>query len=685
MSINFRAFAPHDIRLGQEERPVVKNNHQSARPGLFICGDLAGHPTLQTSIKDGTETARAVANWLSGKDSRSPHDYDVVICGAGAAGISAALEARQLKLRAVVLEKSRIANTIVNFPAGKKIWVRQERADQRPLLWLDNCTKEELLQKWAAIIQQEKIIIHEGKEVIEIADTAGGFAVKTADGTAYAGAAVIVAIGRSGNPRHLKVPGEDRDHVHHMLLHPDGYAGKKIMVVGGGNSAIEAANMLAERGAEVTMSYRQENFFRITAQNRQEIQKNIDSNRIKTYFNSGVTAIADNTLTLVTGTTSKTLPADEVFILIGAEPPKKLLAQFGVTFENAWSLARMGKMAAVMACVLLVYAFSKWSNGTSLQEFPFSLLGKASAVFSGWLTPGLIKTLLYTLVVIVFGIPALMRWRQMPRISTYQTWRYAAIFTAQGFFLCAAPEFIIKIFDPANYWRFYGVVMPFPLVYEIFFYRPPLFWIVLCALAVFVAMPLFVYWHGKRFCSWICGCACLAETLGDRYRHYAPQGDSSRKIEQPIMWFILLWAVLSAALFLILQGGSGSTPWYVRTYSYLVDFWLAAVIGIGTYFFLGNRIWCRFFCPLAHYMRLLSAWYGKFRIKPADRCIACGECSRYCQMGIDVMKFALRDTPVNNRNSSCIGCGVCVSVCPMDNLTMGERFPNEEQYFKLKS
>jgi ferredoxin-type protein NapH len=288
-------------------------------------------------------------------------------------------------------------------------------------------------------------------------------------------------------------------------------------------------------------------------------------------------------------------------------------------------------------------------------------------------------------MVIVFGIPALMRWRQMPRISTYQTWRYAAIFTAQGFFLCAAPEFIIKIFDPANYWRFYGVVMPFPLVYEIFFYRPPLFWIVLCALAVFVAMPLFVYWHGKRFCSWVCGCACLAETLGDRYRHYAPQGDSSRKIEQPIMWFILLWAVLSAALFLILQGGSGSTPWYVWTYSYLVDFWLAAVIGIGTYFFLGNRIWCRFFCPLAHYMRLLSAWYGKFRIKPADRCIACGECSRYCQMGIDVMKFALRDTPVNNRNSSCIGCGVCVSVCPMDNLTMGERFPNEEQYFKLKS
>ena len=236
-----------------------------------------------------------------------------------------------------------------------------------------------------------------------------------------------------------------------------------------------------------------------------------------------------------------------------------------------------------------------------------------------------------------------------------------------------------------HYWRFYGVVMPFPLVYEIFYYRPPVFWIMLCAGAAFAALPVFVYWHGKRLCSWICGCGCLSETLGDRYRHYAPQGDLSRKIEMPIMRVILIWVAVSAVLFLVTQGGTGNKPWYVSSYSYLVDFWLAAVIGIGTYFFLGNRVWCRYFCPLAHYMRLLSAWYGKFRIKPADRCIACGECSRYCQMGIDVMKFALKDTPVNNRNSSCIGCGVCVSVCPMDNLTMGERFPNEEQYLKLKS
>ncbi|MCX5898793.1 MAG: NAD(P)-binding domain-containing protein [Proteobacteria bacterium] len=684
MSINFRSFVPHDIRLGQEGRPVVNNDHQSARPGLFICGDLAGNPTLKTSIRDGYESMRSLASWIEERGRKGKHDYDVVICGAGGAGLAAALEAQKLGLKTVVLEKTRAANTVFNFSAGKKIWARQEQVELDTSLWLDNCTKEELLEKWRDIIRDEQIHVQEGRDLKDITNADNGFVVSTTDGSHYTCAAVLLAIGRSGNPRTLRVPGEDQDHVHHMLLHPSGYAGKKILVVGGGNSAIEAANALIVHGAQVRISYRQEGFFRITAINRQDIEDNLKNSRIQVYFNSQVTSIQKDSATLAIGKNSQTLPADEVFVLIGADPPKKLLSSLGVTFENSWPISRFINMVVVFALVWFFYAFAKWGDGTSLQEFPFGLLGKSSDVLPRWLNPGLLKTLLYTLVVISFGIPALVRWRGMPRISTYQTWRYVSIVVAQAFFLFIFPEFIIKIFDQVNYWRFYGVVMPFPLVYEIFFYRPPVFWIALCAGAAFVALPVFVYWHGKRLCSWICGCGCLSETLGDRYRHYAPQGDLSRKIEMPIMWVILIWAAVSAVLFLVTQGGTGNRPWYVSSYSYLVDFWLAAVIGIGTYFFLGNRIWCRYFCPLAHYMRLLSAWYGKFRIKPADRCIACGECSRYCQMGIDVMKFALKDTPVNNRNSSCIGCGVCVSVCPMDNLTMGERFPNEEQYLKLK-
>jgi thioredoxin reductase len=222
MALNFRAFAPHDIRLGQEGRPVVNDDHQSVRPGLFICGDLAGNPTLKTSIKNGYESMRSIASWMENRGERGQHEYDVVICGAGGAGLAAALEAQRLHLKTIILEKNKIANTVVNFHTGKKIWARQEQVELDTRLWLDNCTKEELLEKWAAIIQKEQILIHEGKELQEIENEATGFAVSTSGGSCYTCAAVLLAIGRSGNPRHLNVPGEDAGHVHHMLLHPAG-------------------------------------------------------------------------------------------------------------------------------------------------------------------------------------------------------------------------------------------------------------------------------------------------------------------------------------------------------------------------------------------------------------------------------------------------------------------------------
>jgi hypothetical protein len=227
------------------------------------------------------------------------------------------------------------------------------------------------------------------------------------------------------------VEGEDQEHVHHMLLHPGGYEDKNILVVGGGNSAIEAANTLAATGALVQISYRQEDFYRITSINRKEIDDNLNSGRIKVYFNSQVTSIKKDVVSLEIGKTSQTITADEVFVLIGAEPPKKLLASIGITFENSWSVSRLINMVVVFALVWLFYAFAKWNDGASLQEFPFGSLGKSSDIFPPWINPALIKTLLYTLVVICFGIPALLRWRGMARIRNYQTWRYAVILVSQ--------------------------------------------------------------------------------------------------------------------------------------------------------------------------------------------------------------------------------------------------------------
>ena len=109
----------------------------------------------------------------------------------------------------------------------------------------------------------------------------------------------------------------------------------------------------------------------------------------------------------------------------------------------------------------------------------------------------------------------------------------------------------------------------------------------------------------------------------------------------------------------------------VAIYRILADVWLVGILPVTLYPFLGGKIWCRYWCPLAKLMHLYSRWFGKFKITANDKCIACGECSRNCQVGIDVMNFALKQNELNNRNTSCIGCGICVSVCPMDVLSFG--------------
>ena len=134
---------------------------------------------------------RSLASWIEERGRRGKQDYDVVICGAGGAGLAAALEAQKLGLKTVVLEKTRAANTVFNFSAGKKIWARQEQVELDTSLWLDNCTKEELLEKWAAIIKDERILIHAGKDLKEIKDEDSGCKVSATDGSRYSCAAVL--------------------------------------------------------------------------------------------------------------------------------------------------------------------------------------------------------------------------------------------------------------------------------------------------------------------------------------------------------------------------------------------------------------------------------------------------------------------------------------------------------------
>jgi polyferredoxin len=295
-----------------------------------------------------------------------------------------------------------------------------------------------------------------------------------------------------------------------------------------------------------------------------------------------------------------------------------------------------------------------------------------------------------------FGIEAI---RKYP--SRFQKMRYASLIFFQTAFFFAIPEFLAPaIFAAADWgweaWRTYGLVYAWPLAsYAI---RTPFaatapgdlpswtypatpqvhaffFW---WAVAVtFVAIPVYVRFFGKSFCTWICGCGGLAETLGDRWRHLAPKGPVAQK------WEWMAYPVLAASF---VVGGlvvadifhfaksetfrnamTFSTAWY----DLIVDFWLIAVIPVALYPFFGGKIWCRYWCPLAKYMQVLSGWFGKAKITANENCIGCGQCSRYCQVGIDVQSFAQKRRTLDNTNSSCIQCGICIQVCPMDVLKFG--------------
>jgi pyruvate/2-oxoglutarate dehydrogenase complex dihydrolipoamide dehydrogenase (E3) component len=218
----------------QNERPFLKKHNESNIAGLFVIGDLAGAPVIKYAMAQGYEVIEHIAG-LDKAIGGSKDPYDVVIVGAGAAGLNAALQAKERGMSFIVLEKSQIANTIENFPEGK--WVYAEPDSQPPLgkLWLDGATREDLIRNWHHIIKEAGLDVRTMEGVDRIEKKDGIFHVRTAKAT-YRAKRVVLATGQRGNPRKLNVPGEDRSGVYHRLYSPRKYKNENILVVGGGNS-----------------------------------------------------------------------------------------------------------------------------------------------------------------------------------------------------------------------------------------------------------------------------------------------------------------------------------------------------------------------------------------------------------------------------------------------------------------
>ena len=189
--------------------------------------------------------------------------------------------------------------------------------------------------------------------------------------------------------------------------------------------------------------------------------------------------------------------------------------------------------------------------------------------------------------------------------------------------------------------------------------------VVWAVVLTFIIIPLFTIKFGKIYCSYICSCGALAETVGNGFRHRGPKGDTPRRLEKYGFLFIGLAAIATVASLLGFEGP-------LKYYNYWVGTFLAGAAAIGLYPFLGQRIWCRMWCPLAFWMNFWGRW-SKFQIVPEKgKCIDCNVCNQYCQMGIDIKSRALQGLPVTLVDTPCVGCAECVMRCPMEILHLGD-------------
>jgi NosR/NirI family transcriptional regulator, nitrous oxide reductase regulator len=729
-----------------ERRPALKAHGETNVPGVFVIGDLAGAPVIKLAMDQGFEVIEHIAS-LDGARGDEPEVYDLMIAGAGAAGLNAALAAKDRGLRTLVLEKSKLANTIENFPEGKWVYAEPDQIPPKGKLWLDGARKEDLIARWHQIVRENALGVRteEGLKKIQKLPH-GGFRV-VSDKSEYHARRVLIATGQRGNPRKLGVPGEEREHIYHQLYSPRHYHNEDILVVGGGNSAVEAALVLAEQN-RVRLSYRGDEFARIFKDNERKLQEAVAAKKIELLLQSNVQEFRekDAILSVTRNGRAETasVPCDHAFVLVGAELPTAFLKSLGLRMENEWN----GSWARALALVLLTLA-GLWIvgghaslAGRSLAAIPRAVgflavvAGLAALLWAGrrgdrfaWFGVSFLiaytiyaaklgsgqefwpyrnwgykalsffdrpwsfwYTVLYTLVVTVFGLQALKRWG-IDRKDKFQVWRYVSLIGFQWTFFFLIPEFLFQwaikyqwvgarlASDPVfaqQAWRAYGIVYAWPLFFYTFFYNPSQVWVVWGVLLTFVIIPIFVLFHGKRYCSWICGCGGLAETLGDRWRHLAPKGRTSIRWEK-MNWVVLIAAAVVTAMMLLRDAAAwlGRPAMFgLETYHLMADVWLVGILPVTLYPFLGGKVWCRYWCPLAKLMHLMGRAFTKlgvsrFEIIANDKCIGCTECSRNCQVGIDVMRFALKQEPINNADSSCIGCGICVTVCPMDVLSFG--------------
>lgn len=310
--------------------PNVKENFETNVPGVFIVGELAGFGLIKTAVNEGKLVIDHLLKRIPQEKAPDGPPYDIAIIGAGPAGLSASLAAQQHGLRYITLEQGEIASTIRQYPRQKFLMAEPIEIPLYGNLYVGDGTKEALLSVWETIIANTGVKVNTNECVKSIQRNSAGFHVNTAKGD-YRARFVVLALGKRGTPRKLGVSGETLSKVSYRLIEADSYENKNILVVGGGDSAIEAALALSRSEKNrVTICHRGANFQRARNRNREQIVASAAASKVHVIYNSQVAEIFPDRVLINTETESTTLPNDYVFVLIGGETPDEFLQKAGI-------------------------------------------------------------------------------------------------------------------------------------------------------------------------------------------------------------------------------------------------------------------------------------------------------------------------------------------------------------------
>lgn len=583
-----------------EVYPEISDTYETNLPNVFVIGDLTGVPLLKMATESGVQVWKYIPKLENDR-------LDVVIIGGGPAGVSCALEAKRLGKKYLVLESNLPFQTIQSYPNQKPIFAEPKGFESSSAVRIVDTTKENLLAELNQILKKNPINLETNQRVIQIKKDSIGYVLETESGSKFHTNSVVIAMGKSGDPKTLGIKGETSEHVFYRLIDPKETMGKSIVIVGGGDTALESAILCSSYAKEITIIHRGEEFNKAKSENKNLIHDLETKGKIKIRFQSELTEITSSTVFVKNKQSASKLNADSVYILIGTLPPIGFFKKIGIKLQNEknaldWigltvlvsfaTTAYFGKasfygpfwfsllasVSAILSVISFVlYGLLLWKQGESkfdlwkigkriyfILAFLYFLSVYFISTYAGFHLfnkyPSFHYTFLYSLTILIFGIR-----RIFVRKTEYIFYQTLSLIGIQVFFLFLLPEIILpklgelgylgnsdgflrtQVFPNDAYWKAYGFILAWPLSMGVLYDGGlTTFWLLYGISFSFILIPLLVYFYGKgAYCGWICSCGGLAETLGDEYRQKMPHTRAAYNWEHTGQYILLVAAILT--------------------------------------------------------------------------------------------------------------------------------------------